>query len=306
MLEFTLAELERAFEAVRANRGCAGVDGVTIGAFGRNLGQNLQALRHELQSEGYRPLPLLKILVAKKNGEPRPLCIPCVRDRVAQKAILSRIEPKLEAEFEDCSFAYRKGRSIRQVVEKIRLLYNAGYRWVVDADIDQFFDNVDHDLLMEKFLAVVDDAAIAGLVRNWLAAPVWDGERLEPLERGIPQGSALSPIMANLFLDELDEAMLAAGFAYIRYADDFVVLCKSKDMARGALRLSKEILRGMLLELDEEEVTSFANGFKYLGVIFINSLIMKPFETRKAPRKVLYYPPPLDMSLYRSKVEGGC
>jgi group II intron reverse transcriptase/maturase len=299
MADFTLDQLREAFEAVKNNRGCAGVDGDTLPAFAKNLQPNLSALQDELSSGRYRPLPLLKILVAKKNGEPRGLSIPAVRDRVAQRAALARIEPVLEREFEDCSFAYRKGRSIRQAVLRIKGFYEQGYRWVVEADIDAFFDNVDHVQLMKKVCANLKDPGLVSLVEKWVKAEVWDGRSLKRIEKGIPQGSALSPILANLFLDELDEAMLARGFRFIRYADDFVILCRSREQAFECLACSKEALAGLSLRLDEEDVTSFSKGFRYLGVFFLNSLIMTPFQTPKRRRRILYYPPPMDLEAYR-------
>lgn len=305
MVDLSLSALRQAFQSVKANGGCAGVDGVTISAYEKNLAGNLQSLEFDLDRGTYQPLPLMKILVAKKNGEPRELCIPTVHDRVAHKAFAACIGPLLEKEFEDCSYAYRKGRSIRQVVRRIKALYDQGYRWVVDADIDAFFDNVDHALLRKKVQAVIKDPTAVALVDVWLAAEVWDGTRLTRLSRGIPQGSPLSPMLANLFLDELDEAMLAEGFRYIRYSDDFIILCKNRHRAFEGLTFSKKVLEKLLLVLDEEEVTSFAAGFKYLGVFFINSLIMKPYETSERPRKVLFYPPPLNMETYRLKKKRG-
>jgi retron-type reverse transcriptase len=148
---------------------------------------------------------------------------------VVHKAVLDLIEPAFEKEFEDCSYAYRKGRSVKQVVNKLRELYDQGYRWVVDADVDVFFDNVDHKLLEEKINRVIDDPDVRRLLVQWMNAEVWDGVSLTRLKKGIPQGSAISPILANLFLDELDEAMLAQGYQYIRYADDYVIPCKTRE-----------------------------------------------------------------------------
>ncbi len=305
MLDFSSSELRAAFEAVQENHGGPGVDGQTIGAFGADLETQLLRLRGELSQGSYLPLPLLKILVAKKNGEPRGLCIPAVRDRVAQRACLARIEPALERQFEACSFAYRKGRSIQQAVLRIKQLYDQGFRWVVEADIDAFFDNVDHDLLIEKIRGYLPNCALIGLLETWIKVEVWDGAHVQPVSKGIPQGSALSPILANLFLDELDEAMQAKGLRFIRYADDYIVLCKSRAEAFESLAYSKQVLAKLRLRLDDEAVTSFATGFRYLGVFFLNSLIMTPFQAKKPARKLLYYPPPMNLEAYLLKRRKG-
>jgi group II intron reverse transcriptase/maturase len=300
-----LSLLKGAFEDVKANHGCAGVDRVTIGQFQSKLDANLLALQCELERGTYFPLPLMKILVAKKNGEPRGLCIPAVRDRVAQKAALLRIEPVLEKQFEDCSFGYRKGRSIRQAVMRIKTFYEQGYRWVVEADIDAFFDNVDHTLLMKKVRCHLTDAGLVSLVEKWIKAEVWDGKHVQRLSKGIPQGSPLSPILANLFLDELDEAILAHGSRFIRYADDYIILCKSREQAFESLAYSKQVLNNLKLRLDDEDITCFEKGFRYLGVFFLNSLIMAPFQVNRRPRKVLYYPPPMNLEAYLLKRSKG-
>lgn len=304
-MDLSTKTLRTAFEAVKANQGCAGVDGVTIAVFEKKLELNLSMLANELNRNRYTPLPLLKIQVSKKNGEPRGLCIPTVRDRVAQKAVLQSIEPILEKEFEDCSYAYRKGRSVRQVVYKIRSCYQEGFRWVVDADIDDFFDNVDHHRLLIKFDEIIGDGNIRSLIRKWVKADVWDGKQIAMLEKGIPQGSPLSPILANLFLDELDETFLEKGYKYLRYADDFIVLCKNTDEAEKALALSKEKLEELLLVLDEEDIVHFDKGFKYLGVMFIKDMALTPFDAPKRIRDVLYYPPPMDIKAYLATKKGG-
>lgn len=305
---FDLAFLSLAFQAVKANRGCAGVDGVTIDRFEQNLAENLKTLHAEFTTHTYRFLPLLKIQVdkGKGDGEARNLCIPVVRDRVIQTAVLKYVEPILEKEFEECSFAYRKGRSVKQAVYKIKEYYDKGYHWVVDADIDNFFDNVAHPILMKKFRRYVHETCICNLVEQWLNIEVWDGISLTRLEKGISQGSPISPILANLFLDELDEEMLKKDYKFVRYADDFIVFCKKPHEAESALKFAKEVLDKLLLKLDEEEIVTFEQGFKYLGVYFVKSLIMMPFDRPKRRHRMLYYPGPFDIQTYLLREKKGC
>jgi len=298
-----LIDLSDAFLQVKENRGCAGVDGVTIEEFELDLKRNLARLHQELKAKSYLPLPLLKILVDKGDGTgtARKLCIPAVRDRVAQTAVLHLIEPILEKEFEECSFAFRKGRSVQKAIHKIQEYYDRGFRWVVDADIDAFFDSVNHDQLMAKVGKYIKHKEIVRLINLWIKAEVWNGDSIEIINTGIPQGSPLSPILSNLFLDELDEAMLQNGQKFVRYADDFVILCKSPDKAKDALELTEEVLHSLSLKLDEADIVSFDHGFRYLGVTFVRSMSFSSSDKSTKEKKVLFYPPPLNLPAYFSQ-----
>ncbi len=300
LLSLVLKEsnLHAAWEQVRDNQGCAGVDGVTINEFQNSLEANLLLLAMELKSGSYQPLPLLNILVDKGNGEARALSVPSVRDRVAQAALLNMLEPIFEAEFEECSFAYRKGRSVRQAIFKVKEYYEQGYQWVLDADIDAFFDSVPHERLLHKVERLVADQQVQRLVRMWVEAKVWDGNSVFQLDKGIPQGSVISPMLANLYLDELDEELLSHGMRLVRYADDFLVLCKDEVKAHQAVAITNETLKRISLALDQADVVHFDQGFRFLGVVFCRSAILVPFDKEKKPKRIIYVPPPLNIKAY--------
>lgn len=219
---------------------------------------------------------------------------------MAQAAVLNVVEPLFENEFEDVSFAYRKGRSVKDAAMRIKDLRQKGYRYVVEADIDAFFDNIDHSLLLDKLKHYLSDQKLIHLLTGWIKAEVYDGKGVFIQEKGIPQGTVVSPILANLFLDDFDEAMIRNGFLMVRYSDDFILLAKSQPQALKALELSEKVLAMHHLRLDEEDtgITDFEKGFKYLGLIFMGDSILAPFDRPKKERKVLYMPPPLDLKKY--------
>ncbi|MBW1698622.1 MAG: RNA-directed DNA polymerase [Deltaproteobacteria bacterium] len=295
-----LSNFHAAFQRVEASEGMAGVDGVAIREFKQNLEINLRTLAFEIQKDCYRPLPLLQFKVAKKDGSPRTLAVPVVRDRVAQAAVLNVIEPVLEAEFEDESFAYRKGRSVKQAAMRIKKLREQGYRYVVEADIDAYFFNINHELLLDKVGYYISDTHLLKLIRMWVKAEIYDGEKVFILEKGIPQGSVVSPILANLFLDDFDEALSERGFKLVRYSDDFIILAKTRSEAEEALEVSERILAFHYLDFDEEDtkITEFEKGFKYLGLFFIKDSILVPFDRPQKEKKILYMPPPFDLERY--------
>lgn len=273
MLERILHDtvLIEAWGKVRANDGGPGTDGVTVAHFAEGLLAHLEKLRTQVWQGNYTPQPLLRVAIAKPDGGERLLAIPAVRDRVLQTAAALVLGPLLEPGFEDDSFAYRPGRSVRMAVERVIDLRDEGLPWVVDADIRNYFDTIPHSAMLQVLSRHVQDDKLLGLVQLWLKTPIQerDGSHIHP-QCGIPQGSPLSPLLANLFLTDMDAAFAQAGYAMVRYADDFVVLCRDELEARRALRLvEREIERhGLCLHPEKTRVTDFAGGFDFLGVHF--------------------------------------
>lgn len=274
----TDTNLLQAWYKVRANEGCAGIDRETIGDFQSRLMSGLALLRDEVIYQAYRPLPLFRIHVPKKSGHGlRSLSIPTVRDRVLHTAVALILTPLFEAEFEECSYAYRPGRSVNMAVRRVERLRDQGFTWVVDADIHSFFDEIDHARLLAEVEKQVQDQAILRLIRMWLAAEVVDGKQRFRLRKGVPQGSPLSPLLANLYLDQLDEAMLDADLRLVRFADDFLILCRKKKRADKALEFTADVLESLRLKLNPKKtrVVDFNHGFRFLGVEFVRSLAIK-------------------------------
>ncbi|RLJ16849.1 hypothetical protein DJ031_15360 [bacterium endosymbiont of Escarpia laminata] len=287
------ANLLAGWARVRENQGAPGVDGQTIAQFERRLLANLATLRDEVLYDTYRPLPLLRVTIPKRDGGKRPLSIPAVRDRVLQSATAIALTPLFEAEFEDVSFAYRRGRSVKQAAQRVEALRDQGYRWVVDADIHRFFDEVDHKLLMAEIERLIPDEAVQGLIHRWLKAQVQDGKRRYRLKKGVPQGSPISPMLANLYLDHLDEALLDDNHKLVRYADDFLILCKNREAAEDALELTEEVLHALRLKINEGKtrIIDFNQGFRFLGVQFVRSLAFKTEYAEQLPPKAIASPP---------------
>lgn len=292
--------LYRAFDRVADNGGCRGADGVTLGAFRRDLERELDSIQDSLLTRRYHPLPLLEIAIPKKTVGERLLRIPAVRDRVVQSAAYLLTRDRFEAEFEASSHGYREGRSVKTAVLQIRELRDLGYRHVVDADIDDFFESISHHRLLARLEGLGFEPYLLELFERWVRVEVYDGRSVVALTQGIPQGSVVSPMLANLFLDELDERLASQGLASVRYGDDFLVLVRSPQRAAQALEITDELLEGLELELDRDKtkLTSFEAGFKFLGAIFVGEAIYKPFTTERKERASPHLPPPLDLRRY--------
>ena len=294
------AHLHAAFGRVRENAGCRGADGVTVGDFAFNLEAELDALEASLAERRYFPVPLMEIQAPKRDGGFRRLAVPSVRDRVAQAAMFLATRELFEREMEEVSFAFRVGLGVRQAVARIAELRDQGFRFVLDADVAAFFDTIPHERLFRRLHRLPLPPYFFTLFAHWVRAEVYDGKSLRRLERGIPQGSVVSPLLANLFLDQLDEAFARAGRQIVRYADDFLVLCRTSSEAEASLELTDELLEKLELDLNREKtvLTSFDQGFKFLGVLFVRDEVFLPFEARKEEHPPPVLPPPLTLRRY--------
>ena len=268
--------LWEAWKKVEGNRGAAGGDGVTIGMFRRTAGQSLHRIAQSLRDRTWAPGPSRRVMIPKRSGGLRPLDIPCVSDRVVQTAVARLLEPVFEPEFNDSSFAYRKGRSVAQAVARVASHRRAGFTWAVDADIERYFENVPHGPLVDRIEALCPDDRLSALIAFWL-------DRHAPEGRGLPQGSPLSPLLANLYLDVIDDAFEDGPVRIVRFADDFVLLCRSEMRAAVALEQVADMLGAYGLELnrDKTRIVEFDESLRFLGHLFVRSLVLE--EERPDP-----------------------
>lgn len=240
---------------------------MTLDEFEQNLEVNLNNLQNLLETGDYKPLSVVRIYKDKGNGTKRSIGIPVVRDKVVQQALLSALSPIFESEFLDCSFAYRPGRSALNAIDMLVALVKEGYKWVLDGDIENFFDSIDHDLLISFVAEDVTDTRVLKLIEALLNARVFDNMSIHEEYLGITQGSVISPLLANIFLHRFDQAITAKGYHLIRYADDFVVLEDTQEKIGKALADTAATLRVLKLNLNEKKtkLIPIREGFVFLG-----------------------------------------
>jgi CRISPR-associated protein Cas1 len=310
---FSLRELEAAWERVRENDGCAGADGVTIAQFAPQAAKRLERLRESVMNGSYRPLPLLEILVRKspESKKVRRLLVPTVPDRILQTAAARLLSPVLEDAFLEGSYAYRPGRGVDSAVARVLQLRDRGYQWVLDADVVAYFDEVDHSLLRQTLAAERMEEWLRTLVDGWIGGEIWDGLKVRKLHKGIPQGSPLSPLLANLFLHDLDATLSGGDYHIVRYADDFLVLCTGESEAGEAAGIVSDWLTAHKLRAHPEKtrITQFKEGFAFLGVRFQDDEALVPWKNKARPNgqvlRMAKPMPPVLLARYRHAIPKG-
>ena len=258
-----------AWEKVRRNKGAGGVDGETLEEFEEGLQERLERLHGELKTDTYRPQPVRQKLIPKPGqpGKYRPLGIPAIYDRVCQQALLNRLEPIFEPVFDDANFGYRRGRSAKDAMGKIWRERQDGCEWVVYADLKNFFGTVDHDRLITLVAQRVSDGRVLQLIEAMLKAGCLADGAYQPTTEGTPQGGVVSPLLSNVLLTPFDWEMRARGYRLTRYADDWVVTCRTRQEAEQALEEAKKLLAELGVTLNEQKtrIVHVSQGFEFLG-----------------------------------------
>jgi len=264
--------LRAAWESVRTKGGCAGIDKESISMFEKRLDKRLTRMHEQLRDRTYEAMPVRRVWIPKGGGKLRPLGIPTIIDRVIQTSLRNAIEPIFERKFARCSYGFRPGRGCKDALREIARGLKAGKTWVVDVDIEQYFDTIEHERLVQEVAIEIADGSVLDLIEHYLEQDVMEGvQRWQP-EKGTPQGAVISPLLANIYLHPVDTAMLADGYDLIRYADDMVVMCTSQEQADRALERLRELLaaRGLRLHPTKTRVVdaTLRPGFEFLGYRF--------------------------------------
>jgi RNA-directed DNA polymerase len=270
---YASATLQQAWKQVKRNKGSHGIDGVSVKRFAAKHEYYLQELHEALKEGRYQPLPVKRVLIPKAGGGKRPLGIPAVKDRIVQAALKMVIEPIFENEFVASSYGFRPQRGCKNALWKVDKHLKMGQTWVVDADMKSYFDTISHAKLMLEVEKYISDGKVLNLIKAYLTQDIVNElEQWTPIS-GTPQGAIISPLLANLYLHELDKTMMQAGYTMVRYADDFVILCDNQDKAEQALERIRQWVdeRELILHPDKTQLGNCmikGQGFEFLGYRF--------------------------------------
>lgn len=265
--------LEAAWAKVKANKGASGIDRITIKMFETQKTKYLNELEQELRNSTYQPKAVKRVYIPKGQGKLRPLGIPTVKDRIAQQAVKMVLEPIFEKEFLSTSYGFRPNKGAQMAIAEVEQLIHDGYIWVVDADLEAYFDSIPHEKLMDKIKQRISDNGINRLLEMWLKQEIMEECKNWVPTQGTPQGGVISPLISNVYLHDLDVLMTYAGYKMVRYADDFVILTKSQEHANAALKLVQTWTteHGLKLHPDKTHIGNCMNegeGFEFLGYRF--------------------------------------
>lgn len=283
------SNVQRAWERVKSNQGAPGSDGMPLDDFPAYAREHWNEIRQTLMDGSYHPRPVRRVVIPKPRGKgERKLGVPCVIDRVIQQAILQVLTPIFDPDFSESSYGSRPKRSAHGAIQQVKTIVKAGYRVAVDVDLEQFFDTVNHDVLMSRVARKVTDKVLLRLIGRYLRAGVLVGDRVEPTAWGTPQGSPLSPLLSNILLDDFDKELEGRGHRFVRYVDDVVILVKSKRAGRRVMaKISRDLTQTLKLKVNPEKsrVVKIEElnylGFTFRGIrIFASEQAMQDFKHR--------------------------
>ena len=278
-------QLKQAFKLVRANRGKAGVDGISIETYGAHLDEEISRLSQEVRAWEYRPQPVKRVEIPKpgNKNEKRKLGIPCVRDRVLQASIKISLEPLFDGDFSDHSYGFRPGRNQKQAIARAKQHVEEGKQWVVDIDLEKFFDRINQDKVVQLLSKKVDDKRVLKLVGMTLRSGVLHNDEYEPTLEGSTQGSPLSPLLSNVVLDELDKELEQRGLAFCRFADDANIFVGSQKAAERVLEsITHFIEQRLKLKVNKtKSKAALASAVKFLGITIVSGMVLISAATMK-------------------------
>lgn len=286
--------LNEAYKRVKRNRGTGGVDGMSVEELGEYLTAHKEEILRVILDGKYRPSPVLRVEIPKDDGKKtRPLGIPTAVDRVIQQAIAQMLIPIYEPKFVETSYGFRPGRSAHDALRKSLEYINDGYKYVVDMDLEKFFDTVNQSKVIQLLSRDIEDGRVISLIHKFMRAGVIVNRKFEESEMGVPQGGPLSPILANVLLNELDHELESRGHKFVRYADDMLIFCKSKRAAERTLEnITPYIENKLFLKVNREKtVVSYVRGVKFLGYSFrvnrgVANLYVHPKSVAKMKAKI--------------------